>query len=174
MRKTNKLLSILLSLVMLIGLLPTTAFAWTAPSLDGGKATWNVQLSNEGVLTWNDMGSATYNIDVDETELGGTVTKIQGISGTSYNLIDRFKELKIENGTYYFQITAVDTEEISGDISFRYISPETKLSTPQNLSWDGTVAKWDSGTNVPEVTKAVRLADLFHVSLDVIYGRQRA
>ncbi|MBQ4528247.1 MAG: hypothetical protein II998_09255 [Clostridia bacterium] len=51
MRKTNKLLSILLSLVMLVGLLPTTAFAWTAPSLTGGNAAWNVQLSDEGVLT---------------------------------------------------------------------------------------------------------------------------
>ena len=147
MRKTNKLLSILLSLVMLIGLLPTTAFAWTAPSLTGGNAAWNVQLSDEGVLTWNDMGSATYDIQVDETAMGGTVTKIQGISGTSYNLINRFKELKIENGTYYFYIKANDTDATSGDISFKYVSPEPKLSAPQNLRWDGTVAKWDSVAN---------------------------
>ena len=142
-----RLLSILLCCVMLFGLVPTSVFAWTAPALSGGKAAWNVQLSDEGVLTWNDMGSATYDIYVDETAMGGTVTKIQGISGTSYNLINRFKELKIENGTYYFYITANDTDTTSGTISFRYVSPEAKLSEPQNLRWVGTVAKWDSVAN---------------------------
>ena len=78
-----RMLSLLLCFVMLVGLMPTTAFAWSAPTLSGGKAEWNVQLSDEGVLTWNDMGSATYDIQVDETAMGGTVTKIQGISGTS-------------------------------------------------------------------------------------------
>lgn len=96
------------------------------------------------------MGSATYDIQVDETAMGGTVTKIQGISGTSYNLINRFKELKIENGTYIFYIEANDTDTTSGDITFRYVSPEAKLSEPQNLRWDGTVAKWDS------VAKAIK------------------
>ncbi len=70
MKPTHKLLSILLCCVMLLGMLPTTALAWTAPALSGGKAEWNVQLSDEGVLTWNDMGSATYDIDVDETTVG--------------------------------------------------------------------------------------------------------
>ncbi len=142
-----RMLSLLLCFVMLVGLMPTTAFAWTAPTLSGGNAAWNVQLSDEGVLTWNDMSSATYDIQVDETAMGGTVTKIQGISGTSYNLINRFKELKIENGTYYFYIKANDTDATSGDISFKYVSPEPKLSAPQNLRWDGTVAKWDSVAN---------------------------
>ena len=139
-----RMLSLLLCFVMLVGLMPTTAFAWSAPTLYDGKAEWNVQLSDEGVLTWNDMGSTTYDIYVDKTATGPTVTKIQGISGTSYNLINRFKELKIENGTYYFQIKANDTDTVSGVISFRYVSPEAKLSEPQNLRWDGTVAKWDS------------------------------
>ena len=145
-----RMLSLLLCFVMLVGLMPTTAFAWSAPTLSGGKAAWNVQLSDEGVLTWNDMGSTTYDIQVDKTALGGTVTKIQGISGTSYNLINRFKELKIENGTYYFYIKANDTDNTSGDISFRYVSPEDKLSEPQNLCWNGTVAEWDSVVNATE------------------------
>ena len=145
-----RMLSLLLCFVMLVGLMPTTAFAWSAPTLSGGKAAWNVQLSNEGVLTWNDMGSATYDIQVDETAMGGTVTKIQGISGTSYNLINRFKELKIENGTYVFYIKAIDTDTTSGDITFRYVSPEAKLSEPQNLRWEGTTAKWDSVANATE------------------------
>ena len=145
-----RMLSLLLCFVMLVGLMPTTAFAWSAPTLSGGKAAWNVQLSDEGVLTWNDMGSATYDIQVDETAMGGTVTKIQGISGTSYNLINRFKELKIENGTYVFYIKAIDTDTTSGDITFRYVSPEAKLSEPQNLRWVGTTAKWDSVANATE------------------------
>ena len=145
-----RMLSLLLCFVMLVGLMPTTAFAWSAPTLSGGKAAWNVQLSDEGVLTWNDMGSATYDIQVDETAMGGTVTKIQGISGTSYNLINRFKELKIENGTYVFYIKAIDTDTTSGDITFRYVSPEAKLSEPQNLRWEGTTAKWDSVANATE------------------------
>ena len=146
-----RLLSLLLCFVMLVGLMPTTAFAWTAPTLSGnGGDAWNIQLSDEGVLTWNDMGSATYDIEVDETASGGTVTKIQGISGTSYNLINRFEELKIENGTYYFYIKANDTYTNSEHISFRYVSPEAKLSEPQNLRWDGTVAKWDSVANATE------------------------
>ena len=148
-KKTNRLLSILLSCVMLISLLPTTAFAWTAPTLSGdGGGTWNIQLSAEGVLSWNTISEATsYDIDVDETAMGGTVTKIQGISGTSYNLINRFKELKLENGTYYFQIKANGPDTTSNTISFKYVSPQEKLSAPQNLSWDGTVAKWDSVAN---------------------------
>ena len=147
----SKFLSILLVLVMVLSIVPfgsLTAFA--APTLSGGKAEWNVQLSDEGVLTWNDMGSATYDIYVDKTVTGGTVTQIQGISGTSYNLINRFIELKIENGTYYFDIKANDTDTYSGYISFRYVSPEAKLSEPQNLRWDGTVAKWDSVANATE------------------------
>lgn len=36
------------------------------------------------------------------------------------------------------------------------------------------VAKWESGTNTPELPKAVRLADLFHVSLDELLGRSSA
>ena len=145
-----RMLSLLLCFVMLVGLMPTTAFAWSAPTLSGGKAAWNVQLSDEGVLTWNDMGSTTYDIQVDKTALGGTVTKIQGISGTSYNLINRFKELKIENGTYVFYIKAIDTDTTSGDITFTYVSPEAKLSEPQNLRWEGTTAKWDSVANATE------------------------
>ena len=148
----SKLLSILLVLVMVLSIVPfgsLTAFA--APTLSGnGGDAWNIQLSDEGVLTWNDMGSATYDIQVDKTTSGGTVTKIQGISGTSYNLINRFKELKIENGTYYFYIKANDTYTNSEYISFRYVSPEAKLSEPQNLRWDGTVAKWDSVANATE------------------------
>ena len=143
-----RMLSLLLCFVMLVGLMPTTAFAWTAPTLSGnGGDAWNIQLSDEGVLTWNDMSSATYDIEVQEYATAGTVTKIQGISGTSYNLINRFEELKIENGTYYFFIKANDTDTNSVVISFRYVSPEAKLSEPQNLRWDGTVAKWDSVAN---------------------------
>ncbi|MBQ2934591.1 MAG: hypothetical protein IJE02_08285, partial [Clostridia bacterium] len=133
-----RVISLLLCFVMLVGLMPTTAFAWTAPTLSGnGGDAWNIQLSDEGVLTWNDMGSATYDIRVDETATGGTVTNIQDVTGTSYNLINRFKELKIENGTYYFGIKANDTDTNSGLISFGYVSPEAKLSEPQNLRWDG-------------------------------------
>jgi len=148
----KRLLSILLCIAMLVSLMPVTAFAWTAPSLSGGNAAWNVQLSDEGVLTWNDMGSVTYDIEVDETAMGVTVTKIQGIYGTSYNLLNRFKGLKIENGTYYFTIKANDTDATSGTISFKYVSPEPKMSAPQNLRWDGTVAKWDSVAGATEYT----------------------
>lgn len=91
------------------------------------------------VLSWNEQQSATsYTIEVDETAMGVTVTKIENINGTSYNLINRFKELKIENGTYYFQIKANGPDTTSNTISFKYVSPQEKLSAPQNLRWDGT------------------------------------
>ena len=153
MKIGKRVLSLLLCFVMLVGLMPTTAFAWTAPTLSGdGGGTWNIQLSAEGVLSWNAMNSTTYDIHVDRTEMGGTVTKIQGISGTSYNFIDYLKNKKIENGTYYFYIKANDTDITSGDIRFTYVSPEPKLSAPQNLQWDGKVAKWDSVTNATKYT----------------------
>jgi len=145
-----RMLSLLLCFVMLVGLMPTTTLA--ALNLTGGKAEWNVQLSNEGMLSWNDMGSTTYDIQVDETAMGGTVTKVQGIAGTTYNLVNRFKELKIENGTYYFYIKANDTDTTSGDIRFTYVSPEAKLPEPQKLRWDGTVAKWESVDSATEYT----------------------
>lgn len=34
-----------------------------------------------------------------------------------------------------------------------------------------TVCDWENGKIIPELAKAIRLADLFDVSLDVIYGR---
>ena len=142
-------LSLLLCFVMLIGLVPTTVFAWTAPTLSGnGGDAWNIQLSDEGVLSWNTISAATsYDIYVDKTAMGGTVTKIQGVTGTSYNLINRFKELKLENGTYYFQIKANGPNTTSPTISFKYVSPQDKLSEPRNLRWEGTIAKWDSVAN---------------------------
>ena len=140
----KKLLSTLICLVMVVGIMPTAVSAWKAPTVSGGKAEWNVSLSDDGLLTWNDMGGTSYDIYVDKTEMGGTVTKILGVAGTSYNLINRFKELKIENGNYYFYIEATNTGATSGDMSFKYVSPEPKLSAPQNLYWDGTVANWDS------------------------------
>ena len=142
-------LSLLLCLVMLVGLVPTTVFAWTAPTLSGnGGDAWNIQLSDEGVLSWNTISAATsYDIYVDKTAMGGTVTKIQGVTGTSYNLINRFKELKLENGTYFFQIKANGPNTTSSTISFKYVSPQDKLSAPQNLRWEGTTAKWDSVAN---------------------------
>lgn len=144
-----RLLSLLLCFVMLVGLVPTTVFAWTAPTLSGnGGDAWNIQLSDEGVLSWNTISAATsYDIDVDKTAMGGTVTKIQGVTGTSYNLINRFKELKLENGTYYFQIKANGPNTTSPTISFKYVSPQDKLSEPRNLRWEGTIAKWDSVAN---------------------------
>lgn len=149
--KMKRLLSILLCIAVLVGLMPTAAFAWTVPTLSGGKAEWNVQLSDTGVLTWNDMGGTSYDIEVDKTAMGVTLTKIYGINTNSYNLIERFKELKVENGTYYFTIKTNAGQEISsGDISFRYISPQAKLSAPQNLWWDGTVAKWGSVADATE------------------------
>ena len=142
-------LSLLLCFVMLVGLVPTTVFAWTAPTLSGnGGDAWNIQLSDEGVLSWNTISAATsYDIYVDKTAMGGTVTKIQGVTGTSYNLINRFKELKLENGTYYFQIKANGPNTTSPTISFKYVSPQDKLSEPRNLRWEGTIAKWDSVAN---------------------------
>jgi len=84
--------------------------------------------------------------------MGGTVTNIYNINTNAFNLINHFKELKLENGTYYFSIKANDTDTTSGDVSFKYVSPESKLSAPQNLTWDGTVAKWDSVANATGYT----------------------
>ena len=148
----KRMLSLLLCFVMMVGLVPTSVFAWTAPTLSGnGGDAWNIQLSDEGVLSWNTISEATsYDIDVDETATGGTVTKIQGVTGTWYNLIKRFKELKLENGIYYFRIKANGPNTISPTISFKYVSTQDKLSEPQNLRWDGKVAKWDSVANATE------------------------
>ena len=99
MKKESKkrIISLLMCLVMVFGMMPiTTASAWTASSLNGGNAEWNVQLADDGVLSWNNMSSATYDIHVDESEMGGTVTKIEDIADTSYNLINWLKEKKIE------------------------------------------------------------------------------
>ena len=154
MKIGKRVLSLLLCFVMLVGLMPTSVFAWSAPTLSGnGGGTWNIQLSDEGVLSWNNQQSATsYTIEVDKTAMGSTLTKIENINGTSYNLINRFKELKIENGTYYFQIKANGPDKTSDTISFKYISPQDKLSAPLNLHWDGTVAKWNSVANATGYT----------------------
>ena len=52
-------------------------------------------------------------------------------------------------------------------MSQRDLATEVGVSQP-------TVCDWENSKIVPELPKAVRLADLFNVSLDVIYGRQGA
>ena len=55
---------------------------------------------------------------------------------------------------------------------------EEKGLTQQGLAGavgvsQATVSDWETGKIKPELTKAVRLADLFHTTLDVIYGRSQ-
>ena len=48
----------------------------------------------------------------------------------------------------------------------------TKTQVADKLQVDlSTVCKWESGTNKPTADGLLRLADLFHCTIDELYGR---
>ena len=144
--KITRLLSILLALVMMAGLLPgQVAYA------DGEPPLQNVQLSAEGVLTWDAFsGAGCYFWSVGTYE--GTTEE------TTFNIKGILDSNKGGSGTYTVKLYAMDKKPEDGGTRissiwqkpYSYTSTIPQLSTPTNLKWVGNVGSWDS---VPNATK---------------------
>ncbi|MBQ2035260.1 MAG: hypothetical protein II218_05055, partial [Peptococcaceae bacterium] len=166
--KSRKIISMALVFFMMLTILPlapVTAFAAGSAGyfelgvVDGAANKWNVQISDAGVLSWDSQGDgATYEIQFAYTELGYTRTFVKDLDKNSCDLKKVFEDRSIENGTYYFVISAKvggtsSSNVVAGHsfpLSLKYVSSLPKLAEPRNLSWDGTTAKWDS---VPNATR---------------------
>ena len=102
MKRTHKLLSILLCCAMLLGMLPMTAVAAESPygvraeSVVAGDLTCTVD--NDGVLTWTDLPGAT-SYDLNIYMKGGLVKSETGLTSTSYELEAMLDQYKKDSGT---------------------------------------------------------------------------
>lgn len=142
MKRRRKLLSILLSLAMVVGMIP--AFGITASALD---QLTNVQVSSQGILSWDAYpGAKAYFFSIASG--GGYVDE------NSIDLKRKCQDYAAKPGTYQVTIYALSdlpsnggmqlTEKWTGTYNYQ---PKGKLSSPKNLQWQGTVAKWDPVPN---------------------------
>ena len=147
----KRILSILLTLVMVIGMLPTVAFAagtgggFTAAS---SSDDWNFRIDEDGMLTWNSKGdTGKYNIEVwEERRDGGHVFDVVDVSETSYDLKATFEAKRLETRHYYVRVSTRESGNLiqSEWIYTFYISVQPQLAEPQNLQWDALGnQKWE-------------------------------
>ncbi len=141
-KTTHKFLSILLALIVVLGILPLTAFAEVLPTIQ------NVKIA-DGVLTWDAVEGATrYHVNY-----GHTSTSVQD---TSFNLDERLAEGGNPTGTYRILLRAVNSSysEIANweDTNYSFTSPYEQLSQPTNVVWDGVTVKWDAVPNATSYT----------------------
>ena len=148
-RRTKKLLSLLLSLALVIGLLPLGQVAYAAEDLN------NVSISSAGVLSWDAYeGADNYHIK------SGALEKTT--ADTSIDLYDLFAEKCRNSGTWWVEIWAESggqkISEVS-TLSYTYSSPHPKLDRPTNVNWsDSDILSWDPVANATGYTVYILMA----------------
>ena len=150
MKRTHKLLSVLLCMMVLSALMTVSAFARTIIPVkpEGGM---NLQVDQYGKLRWDSVSGATgYRIDICEYP-GDFVlmTDSVGAGETSYDLFGELDDLEYDNGTYRVKVnvSGSNLEYTYSTLLFYYDSPYEKLPAPTNLRWNGNVAEWDAVLN---------------------------
>lgn len=92
-KRTSKLLSLLLTLTMVVGMLSMGQVAYAAGDLQ------NVSISSEGVLRWDAFpGADSYKIK------SGAIEEIS--TSTSLDLYDLFAEKRRSSGTWWVEVWA--------------------------------------------------------------------
>ena len=160
-KNTKRLLSLMLSLILAVGMIPGTMTAYAAGTSGGGitlsgdLSDWNIKISDEGVLSWDAQASATkYELEFYEGVVDAyTKVFIGDLTTNSCDLKAAFEAKKIEHNEFYLIIKALkgttlvgSTVSTSGtpDIRVQYMSSLPKLSEPQKLKHDATGQSWDS------------------------------
>ena len=143
-KRTGKLLSLLLALVLLLSMVPVTAVARTIIPVKGT----GVWISAGGELHWDAMEGATgYTIRICEHPSPAAIaTDSVDAETLVYDLFGKMDSERYDNGDYRAEIIA---QGAKGDTSiiFFYDSPYEKLTAPTNLRWNGNVAEWDPVPN---------------------------
>ena len=152
--KTNfksKLLSILLVLVMVLALVPVSALTAFAAeradrdivAVDSGNS-FNMRLSDEGVLTWDEVAGATgYKVALLNST-GQTINEWDNALTNSRVLqfISEMDNNKYDSGRYTIEVIAKDANK-KATMSYYYTSNVDKLEEPHGLQWLGNRAAWE-------------------------------
>ncbi|MBR3932405.1 MAG: hypothetical protein IKJ68_00645, partial [Clostridia bacterium] len=151
MRKTNKLLSILLSLVMMMTVfMPITASARTILEEEetGDMHLW---ITTDGFLHWDAVAGATnYRIDIyQQPSTGITPAKTVNLDSSNlyYNLYGAMDVEGFESREYRIEVYTTGGGNPHENLVFYYDSPLEKLNAPINLTWVGNEAHWDAVPN---------------------------
>ena len=146
----SKLLSILLVLVMVLALVPVSALTAFAAerdreivAVDSGNS-FNMRLSDEGVLTWDEVAGATgYKVALLNS-MGQTINEWDNALTNSRVLqfISEMDNNKYDSGRYTIEVIAKDANK-KATMSYYYTSNVDKLEEPHGLQWLGNQAAWE-------------------------------
>ena len=155
--KPKKLLSLLLSLALVVGMIP--AFGITASATESLPG---FSVSKDGVVSWNHvpnadmyylsgLSSGGYKRIVQNSDATfDKATTTWTSQGVTFDLKQYMDLLKKQAGTYNMTITAVRNGyelDYSSSFQYNYNSSIEKLSRPENPRWEGNAAVWDSVPN---------------------------
>ena len=113
--------------------------------VSGGGEIKNVNLSEDGVLTWdNYAGAVKYDLCIISV---GEVRDCK----SGFEVFKWLREKRAVSKKYEVGLLAKDSTDIIAQKSFEieYNSPD-QLHTPQNLKWDGYNATWDAVSGASE------------------------
>ena len=153
-KSRNYLITFLTMLVMMLAILfgavaiaPLTAYAAErdreiAP-VDSGNS-FNMRLSDGGVLTWDEVTGATgYKVALLNS-MGQTINEWDNTLTNSRVLqfISEMDNSKYDSGRYTIEVIAKDTNK-KASMSYYYTSNVDKLEEPHGLQWFGNQAAWE-------------------------------
>jgi len=139
----TRLFSALLTLVMLIGLIPTTAFARDREIIPADSNNeLNMRVTKSGILEWDSVSGATgYRVLLTKPN----VTQLQtwDVTNNYFLLTTEMDGAKYDSGQYTLSVTAKGGSSVDATMPYYYTSHVDKLESPTNLRWDGAIARWN-------------------------------
>ena len=171
----SKLLSVLLVLVMVLALVPVSALTAFAAeradrdivAVDSGNS-FNMRLSDEGVLTWDEVAGATgYKVALLNS-MGQTINEWDNTLTNSRVLqfISEMDNKKYDSGRYTIEVIAKDANK-KATMSYYYTSNVDKLEEPHGLQWLGNQAAWEYVNDAEVLSYTLYLYD-FNGLVDTI------
>ena len=143
--RAQKILALFLALSMAFALMPMLSDEQNV-SADTLPALSNVALSTDGVLSWSKFDGAKAYIYSIGNNCSGYVF------AENLDVKSKCSASGYDSGTYEVTLYAVTDYPSQTPISATYTlnyqyTALSKLSTPSNLKWEGSIASWDSVTN---------------------------
>lgn len=154
-KSRNFLIASLAMLVMMIAILfsavtisPITAYAAVRDreivAVDSGNS-FNMRLSDTGVLTWDEVTGATGYKVVLQNSMGQTINEWDNTLTNNSRVLPFIVEMdnrKYDSGRYVIVVEAKDANK-KNSMSYYYTSNVDKLEEPHNLKWIGNNAAWE-------------------------------
>lgn len=154
-KSRNSLITSLTMIVMMVAILfsvvaisPLTAYAAERAdrdivAVDSGNS-FNMRLSDEGVLTWDEVAGATgYKVALLNS-MGQTINEWDNALTNSRVLqfISEMDNNKYDSGRYTIEVIAKDANK-KASMSYYYTSNVDKLEEPHGLQWLDNQAVWE-------------------------------